>query len=224
MTIKTTFERTTRDFAIGVPFGATDEHRRKAVAAFSKERLAEVERINRSVLGYLPPHTLTVDGREAYRLDRIDPNAGAIVYSFEMFTARAAEIVEAALEALRAASPVVSGAYRDGHTLYVNGVAMDEVPASLKRGDVIMISNPVPYSRRIEVGKTQAGRDFVLLVEPRVYERTTKRVIAPRFGNQAKITFGYAALPDAPSVRSRTRRTAPTTLESPAMFIEPLAA
>lgn len=217
MTIKTTFARTTREFSVALDPAASVKHRQKVIREFAKERFAEVSHLNRAALGYEPEHKLTIDGRQTYRIgDDINPDRGTVVYAFAMFAERVQEIVDAALEALRDASPVVSGAYHDGHSLYVNDQPVDELPDTVSASDAIMIANPVPYARRIEVGKRADGTPFVIQVEPRVYERVTKTIIAPRFGNQAKISFGYAVLPSAPRVSRGT-------LQSPAMFIEPLA-
>lgn len=118
---------------------------------------------------------------------------GPIVYRY----AQVARIVEAILDELRRNSPVASGAYATGHTVFVNGVAVDQVPRDLKSTDEIYIANLVVYARRIEVGRTKSGRAFVLQVPNRIYERVAKRFAARRFGDQAKVTFGYVTLADA---------------------------
>jgi hypothetical protein len=107
------------------------------------------------------------------------------------------EIVEVGLGALIKASPVQKGEYVQNHHVYVDGVRVDALPERLPEAAEVMISNPVPYSRRIEIGKTKSGRDFVLQVPNRIYERVAKQVLARRYGNVAKITFGYVELPDA---------------------------
>jgi len=113
------------------------------------------------------------------------------------------EIAKVALEELRKASPVDSGAYRDSHMLYLNGGEIDQLPMILGPGDDIAITNPVPYARRIEVGKTKSGRAFVLKVEPNVYERTLKRIILPKYRNAANLTFGYLTLPSGHIVKGK---------------------
>lgn len=118
---------------------------------------------------------------------------GPIVY---LYRYRAEMIVEA-LRALREASPVVSGRYRNSHTLYVNGVAVVGIPRSLAPTDEVFISNPVPYARRLEIGRTTSGRSFVLQVQPRIYERVAKNILIPKYRSAAKISFGYVSLPGA---------------------------
>lgn len=162
----------------------------------------------------------------------------AIVYNYF----RHREIVIVALRALRDASPRVSGAYRDGHTVYVNDVPVPALPINLKRGDRIVISNPVPYSRKLEIGKTESGRDFLISVPNRIYERVAKRVLIPKYGKVAGITFGYYTPPNASRLQrnnparswlankgrwhvqpaQRADRAAGAVVRSPAIFIEML--
>lgn len=118
---------------------------------------------------------------------------GPIVYEYKYF----ADVVQFALDALRKASPVRSGDYVGSHTLYVNGQPVDAIPARLSASDEIWIANPVPYARRLEIGKTKAGRDFVIQVPNRIYERVAKQVVLPRFRNSAKVSFGYVTIPNA---------------------------
>lgn len=154
-----------------------------------------------------------------------------------LFDHRAA-IVKFALSALRAASPVVSGAYLDNHAIFLNGTKVDALPANLGPRDEIVITNLVPYSRRLEVGKTESGRDFVVQVEPRIYERTLKSKVNRRFRNVADLTFGYVTLSDAyvvkgklsPTYRTKNgklrkrRQRAGFGVQAPAIFIKPLRA
>lgn len=126
---------------------------------------------------------------------------GPIIYRYDYRR----EIVAVALEALRRASPRKSGRYAESHTIYLNGIAVDRLPARLNRGDEIWISNPVPYARRLEVGKTKAGRDFVIRVKPRIYESVVKAPVnlRGRYGNAAKVEFDYIDIPGAWVIKGR---------------------
>lgn len=124
---------------------------------------------------------------------------GPIVYLYRY----AREVMIEAIGHLRRASPVQSGAYRDNHTLYVDGVETQDFPDTIDRSHRIMIANPIPYARRIEVGRTKAGRSFVLKVPNRIYERVVKQGLLPVYGNDVKITFGYVDLPDAHVIKGR---------------------
>lgn len=123
---------------------------------------------------------------------------GPIVFRYRYIR----EIVIALMRALEAASPVRTGAYRKSHTLYVDGL-----PAALgtpiRAGQEVFIANPVPYARRLEIGKTESGRDFLISVPNRIYERTAKGPIARRYRNAAGIRFGYVTIPNAHVIRGK---------------------
>lgn len=124
---------------------------------------------------------------------------GPIVYRYRYFR----EMLSVALDELRKASPVISGLYRDSHTVFVNGIAVVGVPQSLKKGDELYIANPTPYARRLEVGKTEAGRAFVLQVQPNIYGRVMRTILIPRYRNVAKISLDYVTIPDAYIIKGR---------------------
>lgn len=118
---------------------------------------------------------------------------GPIVYTYS----NVRELVDFALDELRKASPVEEGDYARAHTIFVNGVPVATLPQDIKPSDEIMLANPVPYARRLEIGKTKSGRSFVLQVPDRIYERVAKRKLIPRYRNVASIAFGYRELPEA---------------------------
>lgn len=158
---------------------------------------------------------------------------GPIVYKYKYLT----EIVEFALEALRRASPVRSGAYVNSHSIYVNGTEVTTPPKEITRGMEIMLANPIVYARRIEIGKTKSGRDFVIQVPNRIYERVAKQILIPKYRNVARITFGYSQLPQAYKTKAglsgsygiaggrtrKRRQVAGAAVRAPAIFIEALA-
>jgi hypothetical protein len=132
------------------------------------------------------------------------------------------------IKQLEDGSPVDSGLYRRSHTLFVNGQpsAAGPIPA----GAVVMIANPVPYARRLEIGKTESGRAFLVSKPNRLYERVA-RAAANRFPT-VEITFGYVTLPNAitskghvgrtsrnPRRRRRAQRMVGEAVRSPAIFI-----
>lgn len=96
-------------------------------------------------------------------------------------------------------SPVQSGAYRDGHILLADGVEVGTA-VQVAAGAIVPMAhsyefiNPVPYARRLEIGRTKAGRSFVLQVPNRIYQRTAKEA-AEKFG--IKAFFKYRFMPGA---------------------------
>lgn len=128
-------------------------------------------------------------------LDTVVP-PGPIVHLYDYRE----EIAAATLKALIEASPRRSGDYIAGHTVFVNGAAVATLPR-LAAGDIVMIANPVPYARRLEIGRTKSGRSFVLQVPDRIYERVAKNVILPRYRNVARIEFTYVDLAGAATIK-----------------------
>lgn len=198
------------------------------LAQIAREGHARILAEQRARAGVTPDWTAFANRPGQTNLDQVRP-PGPIVYRYDYRR----EIVKVALEALRQASPVVSGAYRDAHTVYVDGVPQAGVPLRLRPEQEIMIANPLPYARRIEIGKTHSGRDFVLQVPNRIYERTAKRTLAPRYRNAARITFAYVDPPERFVLRGRAtantaggrrrrRRRAGETVRVPAIIIERL--
>lgn len=127
--------------------------------------------------------TRTVDGVRGAREEQVRPD-GTIVYVYP----RLDEIVQAAMDLLFDLSPVLSGAYRTGHRLFVDGVEARNLAGWDGQGEII-ISNALPYSRKIELGKMTMrvpGTDHV-------YEQA-EFLLRQRFGNQAKIRFTYRGL------------------------------
>ena len=109
-------------------------------------------------------------------------------------------------------SPVLSGAYRDAHALYADQrhlMAAEAVTADsrLPSAKEFSFTNTMPYARKIEFGKTQSGRDFVVQVPNRIYERVAKDAQA-RFRGLADIAFEMRAVID--DTQTPQRRARPT--------------
>lgn len=88
-------------------------------------------------------------------------------------------------------SPVESGEYRDAHTLYADGSLVGSAAeiaagADLPAARIFVFVNAAPYARKIEVGRTKDGRDFVIQVPNRIYEGVAEDAAA-RFGTVASI-------------------------------------
>lgn len=125
----------------------------------------------------------TVDGVRGAREEQVRPD-GTIIYVYP----RLDEVVRAAMDLLFELSPVLSGAYRMGHTLFVDGVEARNLEGWSGEGQ-ILISNVLPYSRKIELGKMTMrvpGSDHV-------YEQA-EFALRQRFGNQARIVFTFRGL------------------------------
>jgi len=162
------------------------KERSQRVAAFARKEIAAVDEQNRRALGTVPPKTVTVDGRAGAPLESINPDRGTIVAEWSLV----GDVLQWIFATLRARSPRLKGGYIKGHTLFADGAecSADNPPLASE----YTFLNMVPYSRKIEIGKTKSGRDFVIQVPNRIYERTADDAKA-RFGNIAKIRFTYQA-------------------------------
>ena len=159
----------------------------KLIADYARLEIAKIDASNRQVLGRIPPPALTVDGMPGVSLDRVNPNGGRIVAEWEVV----GDVLAWIGSTLRGRSPVVSGDYRQAHTLFADGVEI-EIGSQIPQAREFVFLNPLPYARRIEIGKTKSGRDFVIQVPNRIYERTAADARA-RFGNVASIRDVFRA-------------------------------
>lgn len=101
---------------------------------------------------------------------------------------------------LRDRSPVVSGAYRDAHTLFGDGrmiMAAEDITSNTEvpQAKEYSFTNTMPYARKIEFGKTESGRDFVVQVPNRIYERVAQAARA-EFEGLADISFEMRSVID----------------------------
>lgn len=142
--------------------------RSKKFAEFAKAGITEADAINGRALGRPVSHTVTVDGQAGATIDSVKPE-GLIVAQWDVGTPALIWI----WNALRNRSPFLTGKYRKGHQLFADG-------AELALGAIIPIAraylfvNAEPYSHKIEVGKTESGRDFEIMVPNRIYERVAR--------------------------------------------------
>lgn len=124
-----------------------------------------------------------VDGRQGAPEESVKAN-GVIVYRYPRMDA----VAQFAMETLFDLSPVLSGEYRKSHMLFLNGVPVANLK-DWRSGDEVAITNPLPYARKIEVGKM----NMRVPGTERVYQQADKKVRA-RYGNLASVTFTYRGL------------------------------
>jgi len=168
----------------------------RAVAEFVGLEIAEIDAAKALRFGRAVHKLITVDGRRNVALADVKPQGGQIEVEWS------APIAEALLwiaKTLDERSPVVSGDYQRGHRLFADGVEIDVLGAIPEAREFVFF-NSVPYSRKIEIGKTRSGRDFVMQVPPRIYERTAHDAAA-RFGNIAAISSKFVIPPDGYSLQ-----------------------
>jgi hypothetical protein len=164
------------------------EAQSRALADFARAGIREARQHNARILGRAPRLEIAVDGRSGAALESVRPD-GIIVAEFEVID----EALRWIAQTLVDRSPVRSGEYVRGHRIFADDreiqVFAGEPVPDAKRYTFL---NLVPYARKVEVGKTKSGRDFLIQVPNRIYERTAKDAAA-RFGNMALIRFTYRA-------------------------------
>jgi hypothetical protein len=115
---------------------------------------------------------------------------GPIVYTYRYMS----DLIQYALDELKRQSPSQSGKYKESHAVYVNDQPVgDTVPKTIQPGDTIFIANPVPYARRLEIGRTKSGRAFLISVPNNIYKRVTEMTKAQGKG-RANVRMGYVDL------------------------------
>lgn len=197
MPVKARITSYEKSFKLLLDASLSREARSKRVAAFARKEIAEADAINAKALGSVPPKTITVDGRQGVQLESVNPDRGTIIAEWSLV----GDVLQWIFATLRARSPRVSGAYLRNHKLYADGMECDPQRPPLAAEYTFL--NLVPYSRKIEIGKTKSGRDFVIQVENRIYDRTAQDA-SRRFGNVAKIRSTFRSTIGGKSRADRT--------------------
>lgn len=170
-----------RDLQLIVERSLQPAARQKLVAEAARRALAQAQAQNARVLGAVPDHETFVDGRPEAALESVNPDRGQILFKFEL----ASDIFQWIDEQLIIHSPVgdtpKSPEYNRSHVFFVDGEASD--PAGGVRGETFIFLNTVPYARKIERGLSDQTPEGVYEVVSVLAQR--------RFGNIARITFGY---------------------------------
>lgn len=212
MAIKLRLDPIATTLRVMVEKDASVPAQQRAIANFARAEITKADDINRRALGRVPEKEITVDGRAGAALESVKPNGGRIVVEWEIFT----DVLVWIAAELRKRSPRISGAYIASHTLFADGTEVNP-SAGLPPAKEFTFLNLVPYSRKIEIGKTKAGRAFVIQVPNRIYERVAQDARS-RFGNSADIRFVYRETTNA--YRVRGRRGGTRALRAPAIIVK----
>lgn len=165
------------------------------LAKTAREALAQAQRS-----GEAPQHYVRrVNGRQGAPEESVQA-PGPIVYTFSVLP----EIAAYALTFAQTRSPKRSGRFRRSWFVMVNGLhvtAFDNIPPDAE----VIITNDQPYARKIEIGKTESGRPFVIQVPPGIVE-DTRQAVMRRFGNTITAQRRFISLGGAYKLRSGGRR------------------
>lgn len=168
----------------------------QTVEATRKLVVTTAKRKNAEIMARDPrPATFTryVDGHEGAPEESVKPG-GVIVYRYP----RVELVVQYAMEMLFKFSPVLSGEYRNAHTIYLNGVAVSNLKG-WQQGDEILISNPLPYARKIEIGHMKMRVPGTSQVYEQAVSATNRR-----YGNIAKALYTWRGIVGGGAVNPAT--------------------
>lgn len=145
-------------------------------AEYAHGEIEDAKQTNARILGRVPRHTVTVDGREGAPLTTVRPD-GVIVAEFELVQ----DLLIWIDQQLVTHSPRKSGQYARSHVLFADGVEADVSKPRLAQEYVFI--NVQPYARKIERGSSSQAPDGVYQAVSVLARR--------RFGNVARVTFSY---------------------------------
>lgn len=188
MAVRTRIDSIATDINLIVSRDLSPAGQSRAIADYARTEIARADDKNKRILGRVPPRVITVDGRKGGQLEDVRPKGGSIITEWEIVS----DVLVWIGDTLRDRSPFVSGEFREGWMLLADGQVVEQ-GGQIPPADVYTFVNVVPYARKIEVGKTTSGRDFVIQVPNRIAERTAKDATA-RFGNIAKIRSVWISL------------------------------
>lgn len=179
----------------------------KQIAAAARQGQADIVAQESARRGIQPGVTGVVDGTRGKDFDQVRPD-GQIVLLFDYFP----EIAAALFAELKARSPKgPTGAYESKHFAMVDGQPL--APLTLPQRDVakdaqqMVITNPMRYARRLEVGKTEGGGTYIKNAKPYIFE-SAMQAVRREFRNVANFDFTYIDLPEGEQAYT-TRKTAP---------------
>lgn len=182
MTVKTKIEPFSRDIDLVFSDMLSPKAISTRIAEVARGELVRAQNLNRAALGYLPKHATFVDRRPEAPLESVRPDGGEIVFEFELLETALVVIAEM----LNKASPYRKGGYTASHALFADDteVVPGEIPPNASQ---YAFTSTVPYARKIERGLSDQAPEGVYQV--------VATLAASRFGNIARIRFGYKSVP-----------------------------
>lgn len=163
------------------------EQAKEAMVQAALTRKAQVESEQSSRAGVKPTVTMVVDGVKNAPLNTVKPN-GVILLDWNYLQ----EAVLVTVGYLRRHGPVLKGDWKRAISVEVGERWVDPtapIPADAKEAFVFV---NVPYARRLEIGKHNDGRPFVIQVEHHFIEKT---VLKLRASMRSLATFDFAWAP-----------------------------
>lgn len=205
MGIVTKVEPIDRDLLLSFGGDLSEKGRSAALAAFAIEERDKAVDLNRASAGQSVTYETYVDGKQGAGEASVRPD-GVISYEFGLVR----PVLEWIGNELVMASPVLTGRYARSHVLFADGREvehMDEAPDAQR----FVFLNIQPYARKIEDGLSPQATEGV-------YQGVAS-VAQARFGNAAKIFFGWEATVFASAKATPAERRASAATRVPAIIV-----
>lgn len=164
---------------------------------------------NKAELGFEPPFQWFVDGRASENLRSVK-RGGRIECRFDVAGGLLEKAVDLAVAEFTRLAPVGSppedkhpGLYRRSLLLLVNGTQRDARRSGtvrFKRGDVVSLTNLLPYARRIERGWSRQAPNGVM--------EKVMMIVRRRHGSLLRVRFSYESYARAGAVLGRRAKRA----------------
>jgi len=177
-----------RDIELLIAQDLSPEAQSATLAAFARETLAEAEATNEAALGHASPHETFVDGLAGASEETVRPG-GQITYEFDLLLDLFAWIDDQLMQH----APVRSGQFKRSFVFLADDVEADprNPPPGLK---VAVFSNTQPYARKIEGDDNRKPESSQ--APDGVFE-VVAALAGRRYGNIAKVSFGWRSLQNA---------------------------
>ncbi|MFC3693123.1 hypothetical protein [Chenggangzhangella methanolivorans] len=182
MSLRSRLDPIDRDIDAILAEDLSPQARSSALADVARGELRAAQDVNaRAMGGRTPPHDTFVDGRRGAIEDSVSPQ-GVIAYEFTLLE----ELFAWIADQLVTHAPVLTGKFSRSFAFFADGVEVSEGAPAPQASEYVFL-NLQPYARKIERGLSSQAPDGVFEV--------LAAMAAARFGNVARIRFGFRSVP-----------------------------
>ena len=181
--------------------------RQRYAASFARARLAEGIEQNRRATGREVPYEQIVDGRLGAALESVNPEAGRIIFRFDVATN---ELFVWIADTLVRHAPRLTGRYADSFRLFAGGRQID-AGETLPKADEYAFLNVQPYAGRLERGWSAQAPDGVF--------QAVAALAKVRYADVAQVRFAYRHFSEFGLAPKPTTRAEKASNRTPAIMV-----